>query len=74
MHSIQRKLHIGSDGLLKVHLPEARNMDVDVVIVYRTSTIEQVEEAPPAQFYGCIQDETFLRQPQNAQPERESLE
>ncbi len=74
MHSIQRKFHIGSDGLLQVHLPKVRDTDIDVVIVYRTSSLKHSEAVPLTQFYGCIQDETFVRHPQNEQPERESLE
>lgn len=74
MHSIQRKLHIGSDGLLQIHLPEVRDTDVYVVVVYRTSLPKPAEALPLAQFYGCIQDETFTRHPQNEQSEREPFE
>jgi hypothetical protein len=74
MHSITLKSHIGSDGLLKVHLPDMRDTDIEVIIVYQTSLPKGVEAAPLTQFYGCIQDESFFRHPQNDQPERESLE
>ncbi|MBC8121747.1 MAG: hypothetical protein H7Y22_07930 [Gemmatimonadaceae bacterium] len=74
MHSIQQKLHIGSDGLLQIHLPEARDTDIYVVIVYSVSLPKPVEALPLAQFYGCIQDETFTRHPQSEQSERELFE
>ncbi|AFZ20167.1 hypothetical protein [Allocoleopsis franciscana] len=74
MQSITLKSHIGSDGLLKVHLPDIRDTDIEVVIVYQTTLSKSVETAFLSQFYGCIQDDSFIRHPQNEQPERESLE
>lgn len=74
MQSITLKSHIGSDGLLKVHLPDIKNTDIEVVIVYRTSLPEQIEATPLSQFYGCIQDDSFFRHPQPEPSEREPLE
>lgn len=74
MQSITLKSHIGSDGLLKVHLPDMRDTDIEVVIVYQTTLPKSVESVPLSQFYGCIQDDSFIRHPQNEQPEREPLE
>jgi hypothetical protein len=74
MHSITLKSHIGNDGLLKVHLPNMQDTDIEVVIVYQTSLPKTVEAEPLSQFYGCIQDDSFFRHPQGEQPERESLE
>jgi hypothetical protein len=74
MHSITLKSHIGSDGVLKVHLPEVKDMDIEVVIVYQHSPSKAFEAVPLSQFYGCIQDDSFFRHPQPEQPERESLE
>jgi hypothetical protein len=74
MQSITLKSHIGSDGLLKVHLPDIRDTDIEVVIVYQTTLPIGVESVPLSQFYGCIQDDSFIRHPQNEQPEREPLE
>ncbi len=73
MHSITLKSHIGSDGLLQVHLPDMKDTDVEVVIVYQTSLPKATEAVPLAEFYGCIQDDSFIRQPQNEQSEREPL-
>ncbi|MFB2875307.1 MULTISPECIES: hypothetical protein [Floridanema] len=74
MQSITLKSHIGSDGLLKVHLPDMKDTDIEVVIVYQTSLPKGVEAVSLSQFYGCIQDDSFIRHPQNEQPEREPLE
>lgn len=74
MHSIKLKSHIGSDGLLKVHLPDVQNMDIEAIVVYQTSRPKPIETTPLSQFYGCIQDDSFIRHPQNEQPEREPLE
>jgi len=74
MHSITLKSHIGSDGLLKVHLPDMSDTDIEVVIVYQPSLPKAAEAADLSQFYGCIQDDSFFRHPQLEQPERESLE
>ena len=74
MHSITLKSHIGSDGLLKIHLPDMRDTDIEVVIVYQTSQPQEVKTVDLSQFYGCIQDDSFFRHPQPEQPEREPLE
>jgi len=74
MHSITLKSHIGSDGLLKVHLPDMKDMDIEVVIVYQTSQPKDVKAIDLSQFYGRIQDDSFFRHLQPDQPEREPLE
>jgi hypothetical protein len=74
MYSITLKSHIGNDGLLKVHLPNMQDTDIEVVIVYQTSLPKAVEVEPLSRFYGCIQDDSFFRHPQGEQSERESLE
>jgi hypothetical protein len=74
MHSIKLKSRIGSDGLLQVHLPEIKDTDVEVIIVYQASLPQSVETVDLSQFYGCIQDDSFFRHPQPEQPERETLE
>jgi hypothetical protein len=61
MHSVTLKSHIGIDGLLKVHLPDVQDMDIEVVIVYQTSLPKAVEAKPLSRFYGCIQDDSFIR-------------
>jgi hypothetical protein len=61
MHSITLKSHIGQDGLLKVHLPDMQNTDIEVVIVYQADQSQAVEAEPISRFYGCIQDDSFNR-------------
>ena len=73
MHSIKLKSHIGRDGILKIHLPDVQDTDIEAIIVYQTSQPQGIE-TPLSKFYGCIQDDTFIRPPQNEQPEREPLE
>jgi hypothetical protein len=43
MHSITLKSHIGSNGLLQVHLPDMRDTDIEVVIVYQTSLSKRLK-------------------------------
>ena len=74
MNSITLKSYIGSDGVLKVHLPDIRDTDIEVIVVYQTSLPKAVKAADLSQFYGCIQDDSFFIHPQPEQPERESLE
>ena len=63
MNSITLKSHIGSDGVLKVHLPDMRDTDIEVIVVYQTSLPKAVDAADLSQFYGCIQDDSFFRHP-----------
>jgi hypothetical protein len=65
MHSITLKSYIGNDGLLKIYLPDMHNTDIEVVIVYQTSQSKGAASAPISRFYGCIQDDTFIRHPQS---------
>lgn len=81
MQSITLKSHVGSDGLLSVHLPDLKDTDVERVFVYQSVTPSEVEQplvntahgTPLDQFDGCIQDESFVRHPQPQQPDRETL-
>jgi hypothetical protein len=73
MHSIKLKSHVDSDGLLHIHLPDVCDADVEVILVYQPIVPKSSDVASLAQFYGCIQDETFIRHPQGKQPERESF-
>jgi hypothetical protein len=74
MQSIKFKSYVGSDGLLQVHLPNIKNTDVEVMVIYQISQPEAVQGADLSQFYGCIQDDSFFRHLQPEQPERETLE
>lgn len=73
MHSVILKSLVGSDGLLRVYLPNMRDTDIEVIIVYQTSLPNDIKAVDLSQFYGCIQDDSLLRHPQPEQSERESL-
>jgi hypothetical protein len=61
MHSITLKSHIDQDGLLKGHLPDMQDTDIEVVVFYRASLTKAIEAEPLSRFYGCIQDDSFNR-------------
>jgi hypothetical protein len=71
MQSITVTSRIGNDGVLRVHLPDATNTEVEAILVYQ---IKANPPTPAPQFYGCIQDNSFLRPPQPPQSDRERLE
>lgn len=73
MQSITLKSRVGSDGLLKIHLPEAMNTEIEVILVYQIQS-QPSQVLPKSGSYGCVQDELFIRQPQPRQPEREAFE
>ncbi|MFN5991480.1 MAG: hypothetical protein ACLBM4_21160 [Dolichospermum sp.] len=78
MESLRLRSRIGKDGLLKIHLPQAKEgTEFDIIVIYEIAVPK--EETATQQtmklsdFYGCIQDETFIRHPQLEQPEREAF-
>ena len=69
MQSIRVRSLIGKNGLLQIQLPETtEGTELDIILVYEsaTKTTKKLSD-----FYGCIQDETFIRHPQLEQAERE---
>jgi hypothetical protein len=73
MQSIRVQSRIGKDGILQIQLPEGREgTELDIILVYEISSITQ-EKTKLSDFYGCIEDDTFIRHPQPEQPEREIL-
>ena len=75
MQSIKLKSHVGSDGILQIALPEVRNTDVEVIIVYQT-----VQNPPKRQWspeflstFGAWQGEPLERATQEEQPDREEF-
>ena len=74
MNSITLRSHVGNDGLLTIRLSDMRDTDVEVTIVYQTRQPNVSEAVSLSQFYGCIQDDSFIRHSQGDKPERESLE
>ena len=62
MQSIRVRSLIGKNGLLQIQLPETtEGTELDIILVYEsaTKTTKKLSD-----FYGCIQDETFIRHPQ----------
>ncbi|MEA5620353.1 hypothetical protein VB711_21255 [Cronbergia sp. UHCC 0137] len=73
MQSIRVRLRIGKDGLLQIQLPQAQEgTELDIILVYETASLNQ-NTTRLSDFYGCIQDGTFIRHPQPEQPEREAF-
>jgi len=69
MQSMRVRSLIGKNGLLQIQLPETtEGTELDIILVYEsaTKTTKKLSD-----FYGCIQDETFIRHPQLEQAERE---
>ncbi|WP_413175291.1 hypothetical protein [Anabaena azotica] len=73
MQTMRVRSRIGKNGVLEIQLPAAEEgTELDIVIVYeKAPTVEHTTKIND--FYGCIQDETFIRHPQLEQPEREPL-
>ncbi|NJL91912.1 MAG: hypothetical protein HC916_20620 [Coleofasciculaceae cyanobacterium SM2_1_6] len=58
MHSIQVKSHVDSDGILFLSLPEIRDTDVEVTIVYQP--IPKTEKQSLASLYGICADDPVI--------------
>ncbi|NCS40806.1 MAG: hypothetical protein GPJ20_18490 [Microcystis aeruginosa BS13-10] len=63
MQSMRVRSLIGKNGLLQIQLPE-------IILVYESASPTKTT-TKLSDFYGCIQDETFIRHPQPEQAERE---
>lgn len=73
MQSIRVKSRIGKDGILQIQLPEGREgTELDIILVYEISSTTP-EKTKLSDFYGCIEDDTFIRHSQPEQPERETF-
>ena len=69
MHSMRVRSLIGKNGLLQIQLPETtEGTELDIILVYESVPQKKTKLSD---FYGCIQDETFIRHPQPEQAERE---
>ena len=61
MQSLRVRSLIGKNGLLQIQLPETtEGTELDIILVYESAkkTTKKLSD-----FYGCIQDETFIRHP-----------
>jgi hypothetical protein len=69
MQSIRVRSLIGKNGLLQIQLPETtEGTELDIILVYESAPQKKTKVSD---FYGCIQDETFIRHTQPEQAERE---
>ncbi|MEA5576167.1 hypothetical protein [Anabaena sp. UHCC 0451] len=73
MQTIKLESHIGNDGMLHIPLPEIKDADVEVIIVY-----QQVQKHQKRQWsseflstFGAWEGEALERAPQEEQSERE---
>ncbi|MFN5999767.1 MAG: hypothetical protein ACK471_00050 [Dolichospermum sp.] len=78
MESLRLRSRIGKDGLLKIHLPQAKEgTEFDIIVIYEiagpTQQTATQQTLNLSDFYGCIQDETFIRHPQLDHPDREAF-
>jgi len=58
MQSIKVKSHVGSDGILHISLPEIRDTDVEVIIVYQA--VQKTENLSLASLYGICADDPII--------------
>jgi hypothetical protein len=71
MQSLRVRSLIGKNGLLQIQLPETtEGTELDIILVYESASPKTITKKL-SDFYGSIQDETFIRHPQPEQPERE---
>jgi hypothetical protein len=69
MQSMRVRSLIGKNGLLQIQLPETtEGTELDIILVYESAPQKKTKLSD---FYGCIQDETFIRHTQPEQAERE---
>jgi hypothetical protein len=71
MQSLRVRSLIGKNGLLQIQLPETtEGTELDIILVYESASPKTITKKL-SDFYGSIQDETFIRHSQPEQPERE---
>lgn len=71
MQSMRVRSLIGKNGLLQIQLPETtEGTELDIILVYESASPKTITKKL-SDFYGSIQDETFIRHSQPEQPERE---
>ncbi len=58
MQSIKVKSHVDSNGILRLSLPEIRDTDVEITIVYQP--IPNTEKQSLASLYGICADDPII--------------
>ncbi len=75
MQSIKVKSHVDNNGILKISLPEIRDTDVEVIIVYKTP-LKLPKREWSSEFlstFGAWEGEALVRALQEEQAERDSF-
>ena len=78
MQTIQLKSYVGSDGMLHISLPELKDSEVDIILVYqpiKTSLAPTKRQWSPEflSVFGAWEGETLVRAAQEEPSERESF-
>ena len=58
MQTMKIQSHIGNDGMLHISLPEIKDSDVEVIIVYQP--IQKTEKLSLASLYGICADDLII--------------
>lgn len=75
MKTIHIRSHVDRDGLLQIQLPEHRDEEVELLIVYQSTQASQKRQWSQQflNLFGAWQGEPLERAPQESQPERNLL-
>jgi len=75
MQSITIKSHVDNDGIVHISLPEIKDTDVEMIIVYQPLKKLQKRQwsAEFLSTFGSWQGEPLVRETQEEQPEREQF-
>jgi hypothetical protein len=75
MQSITIKSHVDNDGIVHISLPEIKDTDVEMIIVYQPLKKSQKRQwsAEFLSTFGSWQGEPLVRETQEEQPEREQF-
>ncbi|WP_199306582.1 hypothetical protein [Anabaena sphaerica] len=73
MQTMKLESHVGNDGMLHIPLPEVKDADVEVIIVYQQVQKPQKRQWSPEflSTFGAWEGEVLERAPQEEQSERE---
>ena len=58
MQSLNLKSHVGSDGILHIALPNIRDSDIEVTIIYQP--VQKIRKPSLASLYGICADDPII--------------
>ena len=74
MQSIRVRSRICKNAIVQLQLPEVtEGTELDIIVVDESASRARDTRKMSVRFYGCIQDETFVRHPQPEQSGRETF-